>query len=138
MGKDLRGIQASNIVVGATMGIALLAATYAILGGVFGTLAALYLLYEGYTLVNRHPEDTISESVWRLATRPIVPLLFGIAAGWALATGALNPYAAFAIGILYGHFFFQRQVQPEAVSEMAEKVADPVNANVKFDEEAAT
>lgn len=136
--KDLRGIQTSNIIVGATMGIALLVATFAILGPWAGTLGTLYLIYEGYTLVNKHPEDTISESVWRLATRPIVPLLFGIAAGWALANNLLNPYASFAVGILYGHFFFQRQVQPEAVAEMVEKVADPVNANVKFDQEAGT
>lgn len=130
----MRGIQTSNIVVGATMGLAMLAATYAILGPWFGTLAALYLLYEGYTLVNRHPEDTLSESVWRLATRPIVPLLFGIAAGWGIGINVLDP-KTLAIGILYGHFFFQRQVQPEQVNEVTEQA---VKASKKFDEELNT
>jgi hypothetical protein len=112
---DTAGITVSNIVVGATMGLALLLVTYSILGPFYGSLAAGYLIYEAYTLMNRHPDDTLSESVWRLSVRPIVPLVFGLAAGWGLGSGFLkDPAAGFAFGILYGHFFFQRQPSPPA------------------------
>jgi hypothetical protein len=50
-------------------------------------LVVVALAYEGWTLVNSVPNDTISESVWRVATaRPLVP---------------------FVTGFLMGHFFWQ-------------------------------
>lgn len=43
---------------------------------------ALLLAYEGWTLVNSTPADTISESVWRIASsRPLVPFLAGMLCG---------------------------------------------------------
>lgn len=50
-------------------------------------IVTLALAYEGWTLFNNIPNDTISESVWRIASsRPLVPFL---------------------AGFLMGHFFWQ-------------------------------
>jgi len=51
-------------------------------------IICLFLVaYEGVALINRPAGDTISEVVWYLSRRPIVPFLFGL---------------------LCGHFFWQR------------------------------
>ena len=48
---------------------------------VLGAIAAL-LAYEAWTLINATPNDTISESVWRvIQTRPLVPFLAGLLCG---------------------------------------------------------
>jgi hypothetical protein len=47
------------------------------------------LVYEGWTLLNSTPNDTLSEAVWEAAyTYPLLP---------------------FAAGVLIGHFFWQRR-----------------------------
>lgn len=46
------------------------------------------LAYEGWTVANNTPGDTLSEAVWSVASYPLVPLL---------------------VGILIGHFFWQRR-----------------------------
>ena len=47
------------------------------------------LAYEGYTLANAVPGDTLSETVWAVAgSYPLLPFL---------------------VGILCGHFFWQRR-----------------------------
>lgn len=52
-------------------------------------LAGLGLLaWEGWTLVNKSPDDTISETLWRQMHRPLIP---------------------FAIGALASHFVWQSQ-----------------------------
>jgi len=56
-------------------------------GGVMWTLldpvwfafCAALLLLESWTLVNRYAGDTISEVVWYLNARPVVPFAFGLA-----------------------------------------------------------
>ena len=54
---------------------------------VLGATAAL-LVYEGWTLINKEPGDTISETIWEDAkSRPLIPFLFGL---------------------LMGHFFWQK------------------------------
>lgn len=56
------------------------------------TVGAL-LAYEAWTLCNKEPNDTISESVWDVTKhRPIVP---------------------FAAGMLAGHFFFSKRCQED-------------------------
>lgn len=45
------------------------------------------LAYEGWTVINKRKEDTISESIWDLVK---------------------YPFFTFACGILAGHFFWQR------------------------------
>lgn len=53
------------------------------------SVAALGLLaYEIYTLANRKPGDTISETAWRACKRPLVP---------------------FTLGMLLGHWVWQSQ-----------------------------
>lgn len=45
-------------------------------------LIVVGLIYEGWTLINGVPNDTISESVWRVAAeRPLVPFLTGLLCG---------------------------------------------------------
>lgn len=107
----------SNMVVGATIGVALIYFIWTVLGWQLAVLATLYLIYEGWTLINRYREDTLSESVWRLSARPMVPWLFGTANGaWLMhlyyqaSAGQFDPKMIFVVaGMLFlqGHFFFQ-------------------------------
>jgi hypothetical protein len=42
----------------------------------------LVIVYEIWSMVNKAPEDTISQMVWRATTkRPVVPFLFGLLMG---------------------------------------------------------
>lgn len=41
----------------------------------------LLLLYELYALVNKTPGDTLSEAVWRMSRRPLIPFLVGLCCG---------------------------------------------------------
>jgi hypothetical protein len=104
----------TRYVVGALMGAAMATALYFMVApgwGMAGAAVVLFALtYEGWTLVNRWPNDTISEIVWTLSARPMVPFVFGVATGWAVAAGAFpNIATGIAWGFLMGHFFFQRQ-----------------------------
>jgi hypothetical protein len=54
---------------------------------IFGLIVLAAVLYEGYAMFNGRTGDTISEIMWTLSTRPLVPFL---------------------IGVLCGHFFWQR------------------------------
>lgn len=60
--------------------------------------------FETWTIFNSSPNDTISEIIWALAERPILPLLAGVAIGHFTPTDAL---LWVGIGILCGHFFWQ-------------------------------
>jgi hypothetical protein len=71
-------------------------------------LCTVLLAYEGWTLTNRWPGDTLSEAVWFLSRRPMIPWIFGVASGWALAAGVFpNAYTVATWFFLQGHFFFQ-------------------------------
>jgi len=54
---------------------------------IFALLVLGLFVYEAYALINSKSGDTISEIVWHLSQRPLVPFLFGL---------------------LCGHFFWQR------------------------------
>lgn len=54
----------------------------------YGGLIALFL-YEFYAIGSSARGDTISEVVWRISERPLVP---------------------FAFGLLMGHFFWPRRI----------------------------
>lgn len=54
---------------------------------VFAGLCVALLVYEAFALGTRAPGDTISEIVWRLSQRPLIPFVFGM---------------------LMGHFFWQK------------------------------
>jgi hypothetical protein len=96
-------------------------------------------LYEGWTLINRFPEDTLSESVWRLAARPMVPYLFGMAMGaWAcwicvrpMLGRPITPESVLQFGgtmFLMGHFFFQAQRENKKL--VVQDAADVVEETV--------
>jgi hypothetical protein len=99
------------LVVGGVLGVSIVLTAFALTGPYWGTFCLLLAAWEGWTLVNRYRADTISETVWEFAARPMFVLLFGIAFGWAAGSGYLGESRvvgrAFAIGFLYGHFFFQ-------------------------------
>ncbi len=98
------------LLVSAIIGAGIVFAAYAITGPRWGTFCLFLAAFEGWTLINRYKEDTISEAVWILARRPITVLLFGLGFGIAAGTGYLGDTTtvlrAFSIGLLYGHFFF--------------------------------
>jgi len=91
------------------MGAAILVMAWSLLPIWWAIGVTAILAYEGWTLINKYENDTISEILWGLSTRPIVPWLFGVATGWALATGYVSdPWLILALGFLQGHFWFQQ------------------------------
>jgi hypothetical protein len=104
------GIRRTNLLVGLLLGGALLFLSFYLAGPAVGAVLAALLLYEGYTLVDSYGENTISESIWRMARRPLVPWVFGLGTGWAITAGVLNePWLILTAGLLNGHFYWQRQ-----------------------------
>jgi hypothetical protein len=96
-------------VVGALIGTALLITAIHLAGWVGGAALGIILSYEGWTLINSFPNDTISEIIWKLSKRPWIPWLFGFATAWMIASGRVtDPYLVLTIGFLSGHFFFQK------------------------------
>lgn len=80
------------------------------------------LAVEAWLLWNRYADDTLSESQWAIATRPLVPWLFGMATGWAIAAGYLiNPWLALAAGAVQAHFFWQSWDVYERLLEAARR-----------------
>lgn len=102
-----RGFQRSLIVWGVLIGSGLLYAIYDWVPDrrVMYVFLAI-LLYEAYTLVDEWKGNTLSEAMWFLARRPLVPLLFGVALGIGIGLNLLDPFSV-SIGMLYGHFFWQ-------------------------------
>lgn len=97
------------LVVGGAIGAALIAVAWFIIGWPWFLVAVAALLYEGWTLINKYPGDTISEIIWKFAERPMIPFLFGAAFGWGITSGFLgNLWLVAALAFLMGHFFFQR------------------------------
>ena len=96
------------IVVSLIIGIALFITAFQAAGWKGGLVLSVILAYEGWTLINQFPNDTISEIIWKLSSRPMVPWLFGVGTGWAITSGHLaNVWLILAAGFLQGHFFFQ-------------------------------
>lgn len=98
------------VLIGAFIAVVIVIFAYVVVGVYWGTFALAVALYEAWTLVNAYKEDTISEAFWYFANRPIIPLLFGVLIGIGIGSGYLGEpkhvARAFAIGLLYGHFFF--------------------------------
>lgn len=69
-------------------------------GKVVVGLGAVALAYEAYTLANKEEDDTISEFIWSVMRRPLVP---------------------FVIGTLVGHFVWQSQDVYDVLAEKALK-----------------
>jgi hypothetical protein len=113
----------TNLVVGAIISTALLSAFWFLLPRPWFIAAAALLAYEGWTLVNKAEHDTISESVWRLSIRPLVPFLFGAFTGWATEAGYFDvPWVAGAWYFLMAHFFFSRVCSTTKEEEESEKI----------------
>jgi len=98
------------MLVGGIIAAAIIVAAYILTGVHWGTFYLFIAMYKGWTLINKYKDDTISEAVWILARRPITVLLFGLGMGIAGGSGYLGEprvvLRSFAIGLLYGHFFF--------------------------------
>lgn len=100
----------TKYVVTGLIGLALCAVFFAIMDWRASLLCSVLLAYEAWTLVNKYPNDTISDILWILSERPMVPWLFGVGSGWAIGTGYLtNPWLIAGLFFLQGHFFFQRK-----------------------------
>ena len=98
----------TQFVVGGIIGAALMVFAFTVAGWKAGLALSAILVYEAWTFVNKFKSDTISEIIWEFAERPMVPWVFGVACGWALASGFVSdPYLIGAIFFLMGHFFFQ-------------------------------
>ncbi len=102
----------TQVFVGAIIGVAIVATAFVLTGPSWGMFCLALATFEGWTLINNYREDTISEVIWGFARRPMVPHIFGIAFGIAAGTGYLGNVQevcrAFAIGFLFGHFFFNK------------------------------
>lgn len=101
-------------VVPALIGVGLLAFMWFILTWQWLVGLGFVLAYEAWTLVNGYRNDTISEVVWQLVKRPLVPFLLGGGCVGLISHGVIRPtmeglYVALAVGVLAGHFVFQRQ-----------------------------
>jgi hypothetical protein len=107
-----RGERTTTLVVGGIMGAGLIWVTFLVAPWMIGLALSAILLYEGYTLINPYPRDTISEIIWWLSERPMVPMLGGIVLGYMLCAGYFGPPdKATLCGtafFLAGHFWFQR------------------------------
>ncbi len=99
----------TKYVVAAVIGLALTAMIFSVMNWRWALAVTVILLYEAWTLVNKYPNDTISEIIWLLSRRPFIPWMFGVGTGWALASGTIsNPWLVGGLLFLQGHFFFQR------------------------------
>jgi hypothetical protein len=114
----------TDVFVISVLALCLSVFVYFILGALYGTVAVFFMVYESLTLISRYPNATISESIWRLSARPIVPFIFGISCGVGLATKVLkDPYLIASIFFLMGHFFFQAQTNVDKANAADKAIA---------------
>jgi hypothetical protein len=100
------------IFVGGIVGAAILAVAYYLLGWIGLAVCTGLLAWETWTFFNKYKNDTISEILWVLGKRPLIPFIFGSAfvasiAYEAIPLTAKGLYIAAIIGFLMGHFFWQ-------------------------------
>jgi len=95
------------------MAIAGLTVIWLLLDWPWAIVASLAAAWEAWTFFNQYEGDTISEVIWALTARPMVPFVFGLGVCHALShliqPTANGLWVAFLIGGLCGHFFFSRQ-----------------------------
>jgi len=91
------------------IGLVLVFVAFELAGMKWGLILTGLLMLEGWALVNRYRNDTISEVLWGLSDRPIVPWMFGVGTGWTIQSGFVtDPWLILVMGFLQGHFWFQR------------------------------
>jgi len=103
-----------KIIVGAVIGLGLLAALYMVLPLGWFLFALALLGIEAWSFFNPYANDTISEVIWALSERPLVPLMFGVATGWSITSGIIpvtheGQWVILFLGTLLGHFFWRPQ-----------------------------
>jgi len=106
----------SRFVVPALIGVGLMGAFYHLLSLPWFALVCVLMAIEVWTLVNKHQGDTLSETIWALNARPLVPFLFAVFATLLLERNVIPStpeglWVAFALGGLFGHLFFSRQCE---------------------------
>lgn len=103
------GPQLTFLVVLCLMGSVLVFLSFRLAGGLWGGVLTGLLVYEGWTL-ELNDGSTLSEALWALSSRPIVPWAFGLGTGWLLFTHRVeDPFLILVLGFLQGHFWFQRK-----------------------------
>ena len=96
-------------VVLCAMASILVVVAYHTTGHLWGSLLTAALVYEGWT-IESNTNSTISEILWILSARPLVPWAAGFATGWAIYTHHLqDPFLILFVGLMSGHFWFQRK-----------------------------
>jgi hypothetical protein len=100
------------IFVGGVIGAALLWVAWTLFSLPWFIAIAVLLAWEAWTFFNSYLNDTISEILWVLAKRPLVPFIFGAATDALISHGVIpvtmeGLYIAVVVGFLMGHFFFQ-------------------------------
>jgi len=103
-----------KIIVGGILGAGLLWAFFNLLSFWWWAFCVVLLAVEAWAFFNPYANDTISEVVWALSERPLVPLLFGAATAWSITSGFIpatreGMWVSLFIGVIMGHFFWQRQ-----------------------------
>lgn len=106
----LQGKKLTDAIVGLACfgGLGVVAAK--LLPPIWAAVALGAAIYEGYTLANNHPEDTISETIWRFSDNyALLPLSGGALLAYGIATGYIsNPIVVAILSVLAGHFWFPR------------------------------
>ena len=101
-----------KIIVGGVIAAGIIAVFYQILSTGWFLFGLGLLLVEAWAFFNKYARDTISQVVWVLSERPLVPLIFGAATSWAITSGFIpvtveGLWIALIIGTMLGHFFWQ-------------------------------
>ena len=104
-----------KIIVGAVIAAGLVAAFYHILPWGWFLFGCGLLAVEAWAFFNPYAHDTISEVIWALSERPLVPLIFGVGTGWAVTSGFIPAtveglWVSLCVGCLLGHFFWQQEI----------------------------
>lgn len=107
----IRAQQLSRIFVAAILGSAILYVGWVNAPSfpVFLMLIAIPGAVEAALLLNQEKGDTISESHWYLAQRPLVPFIYGLATAWVVFNSGWGVLLIAAWCFLMAHMFFQSQ-----------------------------
>lgn len=108
----------SRFVVPGLLGLAFSGVVYFLVGWKWFLFLGGLLVYEAWTGLNKYANDTISETIWALSKRPLIPFALG-AMCCQLLNHIIPPsgeglWISFMLGVLMGHFVFQAQSVYEA------------------------
>jgi hypothetical protein len=103
----------TKIIVGGLLLAAVAAGIFLLIDPIPAAVLVLLLAFEGWTLIDPIPGNTISEQIWAFSRLPLVPFLFGSVTVLLIAHGIIPAttqglYTTAAIFLLMGHFFFPK------------------------------